>query len=821
MAGIITENENLEFHAKGANSKVVFKENDVEINVAKIEDVQAVKTELTSYVYSQAASNVIDIKGVSTSNVVKTKNHAVVTYTGNGDTQTIETGISSVDFTQPNNGSGFYNKRVAGGFAVIADDAVDLIDSTNDTSSVDNWTAVNDANLSVSNGVLSVNADDTDYPYAKRTFTLNKGSYAISCTAEGTAPKLKVMTDDDITSITPLISGSMLYIINVPNDDTNYVIRLECGTSDDDATATFSNLSILPVAGNGSGSCVANTSNVHFKSRSSEGNNQIYDGLRGVHRRVFSNLTNVEFHDDTDDLSEFTLNGVVIEGAQVGQNELDETYVLYQTLFTHIKWGMTSHNKFYVEAYNPVTKEGTILYSGSASAGHQVPHSAGVELGYTVVKNLVSASQWRVSIKGIAENGKKMLLNTDSAKVSTGYYSNITSTSINGVQTSDNYMLYYKCKSETWTIGTYIGTGSTGNKIITTDVNGKEVKLRDVVIKRIDDVGDWGVYNSETLVRLELNTPDKEATDGYRAILLDYGFVLNTSAAIVNALNGQYLYMGYIDTNATTTPDDSYYMKPTHSTDPLAISTTTLNSDVSISVSKDALGYKNVLKNFNQVIDASQLEDGKYYVGIKEDGTNMFVKNKPMYRDYEAQFAQDSRYVLKEGKWYLAETAELLINGTFKDGTTNGWSAVNAEISVENGMLKVDDSADSGSWSSARTNILLEIGKRYSISIGNFSSNATDVTNKVHISIYSGYNCGLMATGDVYYHHNGTSYAEFVATASENTLSVGIHHEDIAYFDNISIYKTQPTLGTTPEAITWLSKPVQVANGIIQDLPSS
>ncbi len=40
-----------------------------------------------------------------------TKHHATILYTGNGSTQTIETGIASVDFTQANNGSGYWLDR--------------------------------------------------------------------------------------------------------------------------------------------------------------------------------------------------------------------------------------------------------------------------------------------------------------------------------------------------------------------------------------------------------------------------------------------------------------------------------------------------------------------------------------------------------------------------------------------------------------------------------------------------------------------------------------------------------------------------------------
>jgi hypothetical protein len=48
---------------------------------------------------------------LSLSNTVKTLGFDAVTYTGNGTTQDIVTGISSVDFTVASNGSGYWLDR--------------------------------------------------------------------------------------------------------------------------------------------------------------------------------------------------------------------------------------------------------------------------------------------------------------------------------------------------------------------------------------------------------------------------------------------------------------------------------------------------------------------------------------------------------------------------------------------------------------------------------------------------------------------------------------------------------------------------------------
>jgi len=725
----------------------------------------------------------------------KTKNHAVVTYTGNGDTQEIATGISSVDFTQPNNGSGFYNKRVGSGFAVIADDAVDLIDSSNDTSDVSNWTAVNDANLSVNGGVLSVNADDSDYPYAIETIQLSAGSYFLSVEAAGTSPmmyaNLEGTGSEGIIVNSSYINGTIGGVFTL-TEDAGIDVYCSMYSPEDDATATFSNLSILPVAGNGSGSCVANTSKVRYKIQSADNSNGVIDGLRGIDKRIFTDTIAAE-NSNPDKVSEFTASGVtVVYDNDTSVNADAETYVLYQTLYTHIKWGMTSHNKFYVEAYNPVTKEGMIMYLGSGIAGHQISHSAGVELGYWVSKSLNDDRSWLASYReyGYLEaNVDNKLLNPANKRYT------VSETSIAVPQSgAENIadsviMMYYKCKSETFTIGTYIGTGSAGNKIVTKDVNGKEVKLRDVVIKRIDDVGDWKVFDSARQGEgYSLNLAAAAEIDSAIISQFPYGyFEVSATSEQTNALNGQYLYMGYIDTNATTTPDDTYFNLPTDDTNLNIVNGTFITTN-----GIDGQGYVHSTEKFTGTIDFSGVSDGLKWVGRKSDGTWRFEDKKPMNGLYTKTSADDNRLVNIDGKSY-----DTIGGAIFEDSFTDdidGWTANNdANLSLSNGQLSVN--ANDTDYPFASQDITLEIGAEYTV-----KASMGGVNPLLNIS---GYN--LSESG----------YLRFVAQNETEALILkmnGTGDDDTAYFDNISVYKTQPTLGTLQEPTAFLKHPVMVAS---------
>jgi len=356
-----------------------------------------------------SASNVLmNQSALSFDDFIVTKNFATVTYTGNGDTQDITTGISSVDFTQPNNGSGYYNKRVGSGFAVIADNTVDLITSSNDTSSVDNWTAGNDANISSDGTTLSVNADTTDYPKATEIISLDAGTYALSCNLGGTTPLFNISNDNGLD-----ISISTSKLITFTIDDTvDCTISCTMNGTEDDDTATFSNLSILPLADNGDGSCVCNVSKVHIKGRSEATHNEVFDGLRGKGVCITTNDTRKE--DAYDVLTAFNVNGISLSSTG-GINADTETYIAYQTLYTHIKWGKTNQDKRYIEAYNPVTRETMIMYEMSSSAGNKLPTSIGVKSELVEIKNLATAEDWLVQTEGLADT-EKLVLNTDAAK---------------------------------------------------------------------------------------------------------------------------------------------------------------------------------------------------------------------------------------------------------------------------------------------------------------------------------------------------------------------------------------------------------------------
>lgn len=482
---------------------------------------------------SASASSVLLGGNLALANYAVTKNFATVTYTGNGTSQSITTGISSVDFTVSGNGSGYWLDR-----------------STNQ----------------VKNDAGTVQA---------------------------------------------------------------------------------------------SGSCVCNVSKVHIKARNLAYRNGVVDGLRGVEGVIFTEATFAEDTTTSYELTSFDLNGFTLPSG-AGANQSGGTYVAHQTLYTHIKWGLTNQNKFYVEAYNPVTREGMIYYIGSGIAGHEIPHSQGVELDLMVIKNTSdSAHGWRVNISQYHDY-RLSLNETSSASANAGYFNALSDTvvSLSGASgskvndTNDNHILYYKAKSETWTIVQYQGTGASGNFIETVDVNGVARRPRRVIVKRTDSTEAWIMFDTErgadgsATKILEVNSSGAESTWSTSSPSIDAtGFTLNSVTA-TNASGGQYIALVEFDTNGNG--GDSYFDLPSDDSN-LNVTAGTFTYTNGIGSN----GYERSAESYTGAIDFAGIPDGLQWVYKTESGSFGYVTDKPtIVSDAPTGAISEYQFSTKEGKWY-------------------------------------------------------------------------------------------------------------------------------------------------------------------------
>jgi uncharacterized protein (DUF427 family) len=133
----------------------------------------------------------------------------------------------------------------------------------------------------------------------------------------------------------------------------------------------------------------------------------------------------------------------------------------------------------------------------------------------------------------------------------------------------------------------------------------------------------------------------------------------------------------------------------------------------------------------------------------------------------------------------LVGTGELITNGTF-DTDVSGWSAINAVISVDNGTLVVDDTANAGADSGASQAIFTVVGKSYTLSVELIST-----TSAFFIAI------GDSTTfNNVYYNDLGNTPRvfthTFIAQSSSTLVRLISSSTGVTKFDNISVRLAEP-----------------------------
>ena len=615
---------------------------------------------------SKVASSVLLNKdSLALDNSVITKSNANITYTGNGGTQDIVTGISSVDFTVVSNGSGYYHDRVSGD-CIVKNDAGTVVES---------------------------------------------------------------------------------------------------------------------------GSAVVNTSKNEIKCRTVAHGHWWFDGVRGGEKGIGCDVTGVE--QTLANLSvSFNTNSITVNS----RNEINQsgaTYILHQTLYTHIKWGLTSQGKRYITAYNPVTREVMTMYQGSGVAGHQIPNPLGIKLDYLEIKNLDGVTDWVAGVSALG--GGYLVLNSTVAFVpqSNGWYpsdentKDVIVTGVNNIADNtlnSSYMIYGFANSETKIITQYQGTGAAGNFVETKDVNGVAKKPSRIIRKSTSGVDNWTVWDykrNDFDGQLFLNLSNSEGTTDYTDVY-NNGFTLKSNG--YNESGWQYIAIVEFDT--TSSNDDTYFDLPTDDTN-----LTLVNGKLVFTDGRASNGGYNVsTQDFTGSIDFTGISDGIKYVGLDEAG-NTVAYDGVAIGLYDKESADDNRLVFdtKSGKWHTTTGGELVTNGTF-DTDVSGWydgGDGSYTLSLVNNTMKILRNTPAGVRDASQT-IVTEVGEEYVFTLYINVDNA-DI-GRVRIDDVE---IGSITSSSVF------SY-KFVAQSVNTKISFAISNDvgDYILVDNISVYKKEATLDT-------------------------
>jgi len=303
------------------------------------------------------------------------------------------------------------------------------------------------------------------------------------------------------------------------------------------------------------------------KSRDNVQSHHLVDSIRGGDKVLFSNLTNAEATNagaiisfDSDGFSygtssAFTNGSMVAWCWDAGSG----------SPASNTDGSITSTVKA-----NQAKGFSIVTYTGTGSAA-TVGHGLGVAPSMIIVKNRSSLSNWYVGHDGVNAtspwNWRMILQDTDAranegaAWNDTAPTSSVFSVGTSGATNASGDAMVAYCFSEVAgysKIGSYTGTGASGNSITT------GFKPAWLLIKRTDSADKWtirdGVRSPSNPIKLTLNPNDNIAE--YTPASEDYdfdsnGFTLNNSNGAFNASGGTYIYMAIADTRNTAFNNDA------------------------------------------------------------------------------------------------------------------------------------------------------------------------------------------------------------------------------------------------------------------------
>lgn len=779
---------------------------------------------------SKVASSVLlnsDSLAIDTTAI--TKGRLVKTYTGTGVSNSISTGVGTIDLTD-NVG---YTRDIwhdrATGDCVVKVRTLGSELATNGTFDVDlsGWGTVNASWVS---GRAYIDATSGSGNITQSILTIGK-FYEISADIEIISGSMKVQMGsagsihtvastknikivleatgvDGVLFFSRITSGDIFYVDNVSVKEVTYVAQ-ESGE--------------YALANN------AFISDNHIKALTQAYNNFKYDGLRGVRKEIYTDLTLAEA-EGANSLESFTSTGITLGTANsVNQNGVN--YVLYQTIYTHIKWGLTSQGKRYIEAFNPITRKNMTMYEGSGIAGHQIPHSLGRELDFVKIKGLDSTWSWIV----YSGNNQKFLIgeSTSAEADDTGtanMWSDVGSTdkdftigSNGNVGTANQtYIMYGQAKSKNWTIQSFQGQNA-DHVVELMDVNG-EVKMPSrVAIKSTSDAYPWMVFDNKRTEGKAIfynrayreNDSDGNGVDDgtiYLEFVPNGVKIFNLGGTVgfyCNNEGSDYIIMAEFDTNGDG--GDSLF---DFVTDGNNLNLT--SSNFLFVNGKDENGYVQSKETFTGSIDFTGVSDGLTWVAREEGLGWKFYDEKPyMSGSYNKENADDNRLVLVDGKLYNTIGGELISGGTFdSQADVDSWTAserngsTSSSLSLDNNTLRITNSG--ATFGSAYRIISTVIGEKYKVK---WDWIAGTVTTFGRILIGSTLHGGEDYSGD------SVGEVEFTASSTTTYIEFWNNNNNGGYsqYDNISVYKKEATLGspiTTP--LSFIRNPIMVASGTPQ-----
>jgi len=297
---------------------------------------------------------------------------------------------------------------------------------------------------------------------------------------------------------------------------------------------------------------------VWIKKRNATGQHQLFDAVRGVTKRVYSDSSDPESTSATT-LTAFGTDGFTV-GSNSGINGSSDTIVSWNWLANGQGSSNTdgSINTTYTSA-NTTSGVSISTYSGTGSAA-TIGHGLGAIPQVMIVKNTYQAEHWIVYHHKSNATPEDYYLRLNDTTASSDFpmwndtaptssvFSVGTSTSVN--QAGGTFVAYCFAEKKGFSkFGSYTGNGeASDNAFIYTGF-----KPAFVLIKATD-VDEWRIYDNKRAnpfnvidVRLKANSSDAESSGNNECDFLSNGIKIRSNSGGVGSSGQEYIYMCFAE----------------------------------------------------------------------------------------------------------------------------------------------------------------------------------------------------------------------------------------------------------------------------------
>ena len=295
-----------------------------------------------------------------------------------------------------------------------------------------------------------------------------------------------------------------------------------------------------------------------IKNRSGATDNEIYDKVRGVGYRIYTNTTAGQ-----DDIGSQGLSAWTSDGFTVGNNGALNGNGNNQVSWNWKANGAGSSNtdgtiNTIKTSANTTSGFSISTYTGTGSAG-TIGHGLGVAPTAIITKRISASEQWFTWIQGITSAGGFLKLDVTNAastnntafpwnpQANTFGVSGDAATNSSGL----TYLAYCFAEKQGYSkMGAYTGNGNVDGSFIYTGF-----KPAFVMAKKTSGVGRWSILNNKsnpfnvTYLMLSPNETSGDYTAAaWNTDFLSNGFKIRSSESEYNANGSTYIYMAFAET---------------------------------------------------------------------------------------------------------------------------------------------------------------------------------------------------------------------------------------------------------------------------------